>query len=288
MGILDQAGDVGSILAAIEAARAKGRVDQAGVQQNQARAAGDIYRTNAAVALGGPTASAKSAALGDQMANVQPFQWTGGTSQVGNIPVPQSTGGLTPANFGPSTRKAGADLATLSASRVASPSFNIPKPPTLAPLPESSGLDSVLGTASTIGSLLKALAQKSGGASGGPGGSGSSVDLGKTASAIKNWLANRNTMTPGSVDNSDWLSNYDPFSSNDNGLDGLMAGGSGSDVTGGMNPSVTTDTTFNGIPGGYPNSPEDPLSADPNWWDQINGAGGAGNDGSTGTDWWSE
>lgn len=156
--ILGAAGDLSGILAAIEANRAKGRVDEAGVNQNQGRVAGDIYRTQSAVALGGPKASAQNAALGDTLANVQPFKWTGGTSMSGNIPVPEYSGGLTPANFGPATRKAGADLATLSADRVSSPAFNIPKPPVLAPVPQSNALDSILGTAGILGTLGKAAA----------------------------------------------------------------------------------------------------------------------------------
>lgn len=182
MGILDTAGSIGDVLAAMEAARAKGRVDQGDMQQRQANAAANIYRTQSDVALKGPLQSAKAAATGDQMANIQPFSWTGDTKQVGNLPVPQSTGGLTPANFGPATRKAGSDLATLSANRVSSPSFNIPKPPVLAPLPESNGLDSILGGASSIGTLLAALAKggaPKAGAPSAPGAqaSGGSVDL---------------------------------------------------------------------------------------------------------------
>src|SRR6476619_1240207 len=100
MGILDNVGDISSLLAAYEANKAKGNLAQAGAQQNQANAAANIYRTQSAVALNGPTQSAKSAALGDQMANVQPFSWNGGTQMSGNIPIPTSTGGLTPANFG--------------------------------------------------------------------------------------------------------------------------------------------------------------------------------------------
>lgn len=52
--------------------------------------------------------------------------------------------------------------------------------------------------------------------------------------------------------------------------------------------SVSTDTSFNGVPGGFPNSPEDPLSADPNWWEQFAGGGGNGDSsgyGEPGPNW---
>lgn len=263
--ILSTAGDIGSILAKMEADRAKGRLAQGDAQQRQANAAANIYRTQADVALKGPLQSAKAAAQGDQMANIQPFAWTGGTSQVGNIPVPQSTGGLTPANFGPATRKAGADLATLSADRVSSPDFNVPKPPVLPPLPESSGLDSILGTAGSLGSLLGALGKN---ASGGGG------DIGKLIAAI----LNRNKGSASGNTGQRTGDNSGPF------VDAYPADqGSQNDhepptPTG----SVDTSTTFNGVPGGYPNNPEDPMSADPEWWRQFLDGNSGGNNGDTG------
>jgi hypothetical protein len=260
--ILGTAGDISSILAAIEAGRANGRVGEATVNQNQGRVAGDIYRTQAGVALAGPRSSAQNAALGDTLANVQPFKWTGGTQMSGNIPIPQSTGGLTPANFGPATRKAGADLATLSADRVNSPAFNIPKPPVLAPVPSANGLDSILGAAGGIGSILGALgkgaAKGTAGGGGGIPGSGGSVDLSKL------WAL----LHPGDPD-----------------------AGSPSHQEPGDPPTagVDTSTTFGGVPGGVPNNPEDPMAADPEWWKQfLPPDGDAGNGtGPTGT-WWGD
>jgi len=85
--------DLAAIVAAIGKGRADGRVTEADVNQNQARAEADIFRTRMEAALKGPTQSAQAAAYGDTLANIQPFKWTGDTQQVGNIPVPQSTGG---------------------------------------------------------------------------------------------------------------------------------------------------------------------------------------------------
>lgn len=267
MGVLDSAGDIGSVLSAIEAARAKGRIDQGDAQQRQALAAANIYRTQADVALKGPEQSARSAALGDQMANMQPFAWTGGTSMSGNIPVPQSTGGLTPANFGPATRKAGSDLATLSANRVSDSAFNIPKPPVLPPLPSSNGLDSILGTAGSLGSLAGALGKAASGAGG---------DIGKLIAALrgKNQGVNPNDYGRDPTGN---YGEFDPFYPDNFGRD---PGAQYGEPEG----HVDTSTEFNGLAGGYPNNPEDPMSADPQWWRQFLGDNNGGDAGSP-DDW---
>jgi hypothetical protein len=169
--IFQTAGDISSILAAYNAANAQGRVQQAGVNQNQANTAANLYRTQLQGALTGPSTSAAQAAKGDVQANIQPFAWTGDTKMAGNIPVPQATGGLTPSLLGPNARQAGQKLAALGNSRVLSPSFNLPSVPSLAPVPTASGLDQTLGAASTIGSLAAAAAK-------GLGGSGASFPLG--------------------------------------------------------------------------------------------------------------
>lgn len=270
MGILDEAGGIAEVLAKMAANRADARVTQGDAQQRQANAEANIYRTQSDVALKGPTMSAKSAAQGDQMANIQPFSWTGDTSMSGNIPIPQSTGGLTPANFGPSTRKAGADLASLSASRVSSPAFNIPKPPVLPPLPESSGLDSILGTAGALGSLAGALGKNAG---------GSSIDIGKIIAAIRN---RGKGGSQGPVDQPGWQGPVDepgwqgpanePTGSTDTGeFMGTLPDYGG--TTGGTDPSQ--------LPGG-----SDPMAEYLDWLAQ-NGNGGDVGD-NTGTNWWSE
>jgi hypothetical protein len=152
--LLNNANDVANVLGSVYGGRAAGREAAAYDNQRQALADASIYNTRMGAALTGPRRSASDAAFGDTLANVQPFSWTGSTQKVGNIPVPQSTGGLGPQNFGPATRKAGQDLATLGASRVNSPSFALPNPPVLPPLPQAGGVDSFLGSASTIAGLL--------------------------------------------------------------------------------------------------------------------------------------
>jgi hypothetical protein len=162
-GILDSAGDLAGVLAEIAKGRATGRLAEGTAQQQQGLAESDLFRTQMDAALKGPVQSAQGAAYGDTLANIQPFGFTGETKMVGNIPVPQASGGLTPANFGPTSRQAGADLARLSAGRVNSPSFNLPKPPKIAPLPQSSALDSILNAAGGIGSAAGALGKNGGG-----------------------------------------------------------------------------------------------------------------------------
>jgi hypothetical protein len=268
MGVLDNVGDISNILAAYEANKAKGNLAQAGAQQNQANAAANIYRTQSAVALNGPTQSAKSAALGDQIANIQPFAWTGGTSQVGNLPVPQSTGGLTPGNFGPATRKAGSDLATLSANRVSDPSFNIPTPPTLDPLPQMSGLDSILGTAGTLGSLAKAAGGPSGG------------DIGKLIQNIKNAFSGNKGSTNGNtgMPTGDFPSNLDdPF--NGQGNTGMPTG----DFTHNLDDPLSPETSGRALgPDGQPlpNDSQDGFDWEA-WMNEQQNTGNNGGQGDT-------
>lgn len=170
--ILNTVGNVGDVINGYNQNAAQGRVQAGLLNQAQALAAANIYKTQLGAALGGPTESAKSTALGDTMANVKPFSW-GEPTMVGHIPVPTASGGLTPANFGPNTRQAGADLSTLSAARVNSPTFNLPAPPTLPPIPSAGPGSSILGTAGFLAQLAKAA-----GGAGAPG-SGGSFDLSK-------------------------------------------------------------------------------------------------------------
>lgn len=281
--ILDLAGELGKILADQAAARAKGRVEEAGVNQNQGRAEADIFRTRMASAIGGPAAEAKNTALGDTLSNVQPFSWTGDTKMVGKIPVPQATGGLTPANYGPNTRAAGTALSAQSLGRINDPAFSLPKPPVLAGVPQSGALDSILGAAGGIGSLLGALGKNA---------SGGSFDLGKVISAIKNKLSGTSDgsmyKSPQSGyfdENGDWQAGDDPTMADNYGRPSDGNYGEFDD------PTVSTDTQFNGIPGGYGGDTENPLSADPEWWKQFvvddNTADGAGGE-VTGTNWWEE
>jgi hypothetical protein len=270
--ILGAAGDIGSILAAIAANRAKGRVDEAGVNQNQGRAEADIFRTRMASAIGGPAAEAKNTALGDTLANVQPFSWTGGTSQVGNIPVPQATGGLTPGNYGPATRAAGAALASQSAGRVTDPAFALPTPPVIAPVPQAGALDSILGAAGGIGSLAGALGK------GGADSGGNLLGLGKEL--IDKYRHRNDNIFGGQTSTSNTYdpSFYDP--ENPDASSGVLpdlpgAGnyGLGSEGPPTVDPSLATDY--------------DPMEEYRRWLESQNQAGGAGGN-ITGTDWGDE
>jgi len=187
--------DLGRILAGYGANSAAGRVQEAGINQNQARTAADIYRAQLASALGGPALSAKQTALGDTLANIQPFQFTGRTHMVGNIPVPEATGGLGPQNFGPNTRAAGKALSDRSLARVSSPAFALPSPPQLAPLP-TPGLGEKIASGVGLGSsILGALS-----------GSGGKFSFGDGRSLTDYLLGRNGTFgTPGDV-----TGNYDP------------------------------------------------------------------------------
>lgn len=154
---LQLAGQLAPLLAGIAGGRQQDRTNAALLNQSQARAQADIFNTRMSAALKGPRMSAQDAALGDTMANVQPFRFTGSTHQVGNIPVPDYTGGLTPANFGSATRQAGQSLATQGASRVTDPAFALPNPPTLPDLPQGNAYDSILGTSAQVAALMAAL-----------------------------------------------------------------------------------------------------------------------------------
>jgi hypothetical protein len=154
---LQLAGQLAPLLAGMAGGRQQDRVNSALLNQSQARAQADIFNTRMNAALRGPRMAAQDAAFGDTMANVQPFSFTGGTHQVGNIPVPDSTGGLSPANFGSATRQAGQSLATQGASRVTDPAFTLPSPPTLPDLPQGNAYDSILGSGAQIAALLAIL-----------------------------------------------------------------------------------------------------------------------------------
>lgn len=263
--IIDTASNLGDIIAKANQNAAQGRVQAGMLNQSQALAAANIYRTQLGAAMAGPTESARSTALGDTMANVKPFEW-GQPNMVGNIPVPTGSGGLTPANFGPNTRQAGADLSNLSASRVNSPTFNLPTPPVLPPIPQQGSLSSALGTAGLLANALKALNN------GGSGGGGNIGDLIKKlfpGGGGGGFSGPRQETDP----------NY--FSGPRQETDPNYFSGP---VDSGPTANVDTTTTINGVPGGFPNNPEDPLSMDPEWWRQYmsNNGGDAGDPNAVG------
>lgn len=125
----------------------------------------------------------------------------------------------------------------------------------------SSGLDlSKLLGAGAAGAGLGALLSKLMGGSG----AGSGGDIGKLIQALKNVMSGKPSglSTPGSP----LLGgNQTPFTGwNDNGNTGQPTGDFPDGLNNGPTPNVTTSTTFNGVPGGYPDNPEDPNSIDPN------------------------
>lgn len=152
--VLAAAQKAAALLSGLSAGRADARNAAGVANQNQARAAADIFNTRMNAALKGPRMSAEDAVRGDTMANLQPFEFTGDTKMVGNIPVPQSRGGMNPSVLGPNSRAAGASLSQLGASRVNSHSFDLPDAPVLPDLPQAGTGDSVLNNAALIASLV--------------------------------------------------------------------------------------------------------------------------------------
>jgi hypothetical protein len=172
--ILNTFGALAPIFSNAAASSARGRAAEAQVNQNQANTANNLYRTQLQAALEGPSISAAQAAKGDYLAHVQPFSFTGGTTMVGNIPVPVATGGLNPSVFGPNTRAAGQALSALGASRVGA--FGLPTAPTLAPAPQPSGFETASGVLGTAGSIAGAIAKAGLLGLGGGGGSSDGSD----------------------------------------------------------------------------------------------------------------
>lgn len=155
-GIWDLLGNLGSVFGGYGAASQQGRETQASMQQNQDRLAQQRYGNQLQAAqlnLTAPQVRAAQSVKGDILANAQPFQWTGQTRMVGNIPVPQSTGGLSPALFSDNTRSLGR---LLSAGAVGQQGVNdgraIEAPPELTPLPRAGAGSKASGV---IGTLLR-------------------------------------------------------------------------------------------------------------------------------------
>ena len=158
--ILNIAGKIGNVASNAAAGAASGRMDQAAIQQRQDALNLQRYQDQIAGAklnLDAPGQRAGNAVRGDILANAQPFQWTGSTHQVGNIPVPDATGGLSPALFSDSTRALGKLLPTQALTQQQTNGGNaIGAPPDLTSLPTPSGIDSLLSTAGTLGSFAGA------------------------------------------------------------------------------------------------------------------------------------
>lgn len=140
----------GSVAGALAGGRAQGRMDEAGINQIQDRNKIVAADTN----LRAGSTRAGQAVQGDILAHAQPFRYTGGTSMAGNIPIPQSEGGLSPAIFSDSTRALGSQL---SSDALRAQQTDHGNPASLTPLPQSTALDSILNTAALVGSGIDAL-----------------------------------------------------------------------------------------------------------------------------------
>ena len=144
-----------------------------------------------------------------------------------------------------------------------------------APVAGGGGVDwgKLLAAGAGGAGLGAALAKMSGPGSGGP--------LGPIAKALWGLLHHGGKTSPwqGPVNNEGF--NRPPTDLNPNMFPGFNDPNndpfSGRQPT----PNVDTNTTFNGVQGGYPNNPEDPSSIDPNWGGLTGGGGGD----NYGTDW---
>lgn len=141
-GILDAA-------SALAQGRANGRAQEALVNQSQDRNAINAAQVN----LGAGQKRGAQAVQGDILANAQPFKFTGSTHMVGNIPVPDFTGGVSPALFSDSTRQLGSQLSSDALNAQTSDHGN---PAQLTPVPQAGTGDKILSTAGLIGSLYNA------------------------------------------------------------------------------------------------------------------------------------
>lgn len=136
--------NIGEALSGASVGRAQGRIAEAGINQNQANAAANLYRSQ----LDAPGIRAGQAVRGDILANAQDANITGVSP---NIPVPSISGGLRPSMFSDDTRALGRDLS--SGARAAQARDGFPTAPVLPPLPEAGTLDSILNTGSTVANI---------------------------------------------------------------------------------------------------------------------------------------
>lgn len=141
-GILNAAGDLAQ-------GRAEGRAQESVINQAQDRNAISATSVN----LGAGPKRGAQAVQGDVLANAKPFRFTGSTHMVGNIPVPDAEGGLSPSLFSDSTRKLGTQL---SSDALTAQQTDHGNPASLTPIPQAGTFDKILSTAGTIGSLYDA------------------------------------------------------------------------------------------------------------------------------------
>ncbi len=140
---LKTARDIGSSLSSASAGRAQGRVAEGTANQNQARAAVDLYNSE----LAAPGKIASNAVRGDILSNAHDVN----IAAPSTIPVPKITGGLHPDMFSPETRATGVGLRSNALASAAN--LQPVQQPVLPPLPEAGTLDSILNTGSSIANV---------------------------------------------------------------------------------------------------------------------------------------
>jgi hypothetical protein len=137
--------DIGQIAGNDAAAAAQGRGQQAQIQQGQDRNAIQLYLAQLAAAkqaMDQNSQLAGQAGHGDLMANVQDVQ-------LNNLPasvqgrMPTLTGGLRPSVLGPNARQAGQTLSRNALLQLLQGPTNMPTAPTMTPMPDASGYDTL-------------------------------------------------------------------------------------------------------------------------------------------------
>lgn len=152
----DTAGAVGQTAAQIAAGRAKGRIDQAKLQQEQDA----LAQARAKLALSAPGQEAGNAVRGDILANGKDATVSGLPSY---IHVGQVSGGLRPSMLSSSSRALGANMSRNALAN----NMNGSDVPNLTPLPASTGLDTGLNAVAGGAGFLNALKGAGGGATSG-------------------------------------------------------------------------------------------------------------------------
>jgi hypothetical protein len=157
-GYLETAGKITDSLGAISAGRAAGRVDEANLNRGINRDAVENYTARLVGErdkLAAVGTRANNSVRGDIMANAQDAH----ISMPSTIPKTTISGGLRPSMFSANTRQLGADMSAgaLADSRAPSPLL---APPPLAEPSQAGKLDSILNTASSIGSLASMIPYK--------------------------------------------------------------------------------------------------------------------------------
>jgi hypothetical protein len=164
---------IGAAASGVSAGRAGGRVQEAEMQMLRDRLMQQRYGNELQAAelnLRAPQERAKQSVKGDVLANAQPFEWTGQNKMVGNIPVPQSTGGLNPGIFSDNTRSLGR---MLSAGAVGQQGVNdgraIEAPPEISQLPQAGKTDGFLNMIGQIAPFLSLIPYNRNSGGGGSG-----------------------------------------------------------------------------------------------------------------------